>query len=88
MTETPDQKRQRRIATAPPLSRAIIQRAIQGTAFPRGAIKAMCLECLGFDRKGITECTGYACPLWRYRPFQPDAQSEADDDAQQPALAP
>ena len=34
------------------------------------AIKAMCLDCLQFDKKAIRECTAPRCPLWRYRPYQ------------------
>jgi len=33
------------------------------------AIKAHCLECVGWDRGEVRECTGYACPLYPYRPF-------------------
>jgi hypothetical protein len=87
MPETPDQKRQRRIATAPVSAQRILARAIAGTASPRQAIKAMCLECIGFDRKGITECTGYSCPLWCYRPFQPEQDDHDAEVAQKPATA-
>ena len=44
--------------------------AAQGTASPRAAIKAFCLECAGWDRGVVTRCSGAACPLWPYRPFQ------------------
>jgi hypothetical protein len=33
-------------------------------------VKAFCLECQGFDVPGIADCTGWACPLWHFRPFQ------------------
>jgi hypothetical protein len=48
----------------------------------------MCLECVGFDRNAITECTAPACPLWNFRPFQP-GEVESDDDEQpaSPVLA-
>jgi len=40
---TPDEKRARRIRTAPHLYRGILRRAIEGTASPRTAVKTMCL---------------------------------------------
>ncbi|MDE3023696.1 MAG: hypothetical protein KGI54_17920 [Pseudomonadota bacterium] len=49
--------------------RGIIARAYSGTASPRQAIKAMCLECVGEIRADITSCTGYLCPLWKFRPY-------------------
>jgi hypothetical protein len=73
---TPDQKRDRQIRTAPVSCQGILRRAIRGTASKRDAIKAMCLECIGFERRAIRECTGYACPLWRYRPYQADIAAE------------
>jgi hypothetical protein len=63
-------KRQARIQSAPESTRNILSRAIYGQASPRSAIKAHCLECNGFDRQAITDCTGYACPLWHFRPYQ------------------
>ena len=36
----------------------------------------MCLSCVGFQRDAIRDCTGYACPLWAYRPFQPGEDIE------------
>lgn len=34
------------------------------------AIKAFCLQCVGFVRKDITRCTAKQCPLYVYRPYQ------------------
>lgn len=68
--ETPDQIRHRRIATAPVSARGCLNRALDGKASPRTAIKAQCLECVGFDRTAVTECTAFGCPLWHYRPFR------------------
>ena len=58
------------LKNAPVSAKKTLERAFDGSASPRQAIKAKCLECLGFDRKAITDCTGYSCPLWAYRPFQ------------------
>ena len=48
----------------------VIRDALAGTASPRRAIKAKCLECVGFVRKDITDCTAKQCPLYAYRPYQ------------------
>lgn len=32
-------------------------------------LKALCIECMGFDKKEIKECTAPTCPLWCYRPY-------------------
>ena len=58
------------LKNAPASAKMILGRAFGGQSSPRQAIKAKCLECLDFDRKGIADCTGYSCPLWAYRPFQ------------------
>ena len=50
--------------------RGTLNKAFTGKASPRGAIKAMCLSCVGFLPKEVRACTGYTCPLWSYRPFQ------------------
>lgn len=34
------------------------------------AIKAMCLECVGFKYKRVTACTAPRCPLYSVRPYQ------------------
>ena len=54
----------------PAASRPGYIRATTGKASPRQAIKAQCLQCMGYDRAGIAACTGFTCPLWDYRPFQ------------------
>lgn len=59
-----------RIAEAPESVKKTLTRAFSGAASPRTAIKAMCLACTGFERAEITNCSGYSCPLWKYRPFQ------------------
>lgn len=41
------------------------------------AIKAMCLECVGFVRKDVTDCTCESCPLWTWRPYQVKAEEVA-----------
>jgi len=69
-----------RIAEMPLSSRSAYLRAAAKQAPPRLAIKAHCMECCGWERRAVAECTGYACPLWEYRPFQSSADSEGDED--------
>jgi hypothetical protein len=63
-------KRTRRLATIPTAYRKLFERSYTGKASPRASIKAFCLECIGFERAAITDCTASACPLWRLRPYQ------------------
>lgn len=44
--------------------------AIGGTASPRGAIKAFCLECMGYNLAEVKQCDTCNCPLFLYRPYQ------------------
>ena len=69
-------KRAGRLATTPVSCQGHFVAAWSGKCAPRRAIKAFCLECLGFDRQAISECTGWACPLWNFRPYQ---ENEADN---------
>lgn len=34
------------------------------------AIKAFCLQCVGFKYKRVTNCTAPKCPLFNVRPYQ------------------
>ena len=45
------------------------ERAYEGRSKQAG-IKAFCLECIGYDRTAIRNCTAPACPLYEVRPFQ------------------
>jgi hypothetical protein len=56
--------------SVPASARGTIQRAFDGTASPRAAIRAQCLACSNFQRDEITACTVVLCALWSYRPFQ------------------
>jgi hypothetical protein len=47
---------------------------LKGVASPRKAIKMLCAECCGYDRQAIAECPARGCPLWRYRPWEIQAQ--------------
>ena len=61
---------ERRAAKVPVSYRRLYLRVLTGEASRATAIKAMCLECVGWERKAVTECTAGACPLYRHRPYQ------------------
>lgn len=67
---TRDERVARQLANCSPMFRPVMEKAYAGTASPSRAIRAMCLECTGYDRATIRACTGYSCPLWAYRPYQ------------------
>ena len=58
------------LSTVPASARNLIERAFGGKASPRAAIKAKCLDCSGFDRAEIANCSVVLCELHPYRPFQ------------------
>jgi hypothetical protein len=62
--------RTRRLAQCPLSARTLLSRCYSRKASPRQAIKAFCQECCGYDRAAIAECSGYACPLFHFRPYQ------------------
>ena len=34
------------------------------------AVKAFCLECMGWQREEVRNCTSVACPLYLYRSYK------------------
>lgn len=36
----------------------------------KAAMKAQCLECYGWEREEVRNCTDLACPLYSYRPYR------------------
>lgn len=67
---------------APPLYAGIRAKALAGTASPRQAIKAMCLECVGYIRADVASCQITDCPLHKYRPYAAERPAEAEDLAE------
>lgn len=67
------------VATTPPTYQTIYVSSLTGKASPRQAIKAKCLECVGFEdvKNAVGGCTCFRCPLWFYRPYQ---ESGAQDE--------
>src|SRR5438046_8727594 len=58
----------------PVLYRGLAKQAVRSRA---AAVKLFCLECVGYVRKDVTECTACQCPLFRHRPYQ-----NGEDDAE------
>src|SRR6266496_3633812 len=69
-------KRAARLETTPDKFKPLMKRVYAGTASPRECAKAACLECVGFNRKTITQCPSCACALWNVRPFKNSVPSE------------
>lgn len=61
-----------RLSQIPPKYRKIYERAVEGSK--AAAIKAQCLECMGWSRSEVTRCTDMGCPLWTVRPFQEESE--------------
>jgi hypothetical protein len=72
---TREQRVAKTIAEAPVSVRGILKRASQGVGGRKNAITAMCLHCTGYDRETVRTCTGWSCPLWKWRPFQSSAET-------------
>ena len=63
-----EQRINKAIAAAGTLYRTIMQKAYNGTAAPRSAIKAQCLACVGYERVMVTHCLASAA---RFGPIDP-----------------
>ncbi len=47
----------------------------------KAAMKLMCLYCVSFQRVEVQQCTGYDCPLWLFRPYQKDTDTNDNDES-------
>ena len=49
----------------------LFKRVLSGRAPQREAVKAQCIECIGYIDvvKEIKNCADTMCPLYRYRPY-------------------
>jgi len=61
---------QERLEVVPEHQKSLYLDATTGRASARQAIKAFCLECVGWKPDDVRSCQGYACPLYLYRPFK------------------
>jgi hypothetical protein len=42
------------------------------------AVRLFCLQCVGYTRKDVTNCTAPKCPLYPHRPYQ-HGEDDADE---------
>jgi hypothetical protein len=68
--------RDERLKQIPSSLRATYEKSIKSKA---AALKSFCVECAGYDRKVVRECTDTGCPLWHHRPYQKKGEIEDDD---------
>jgi len=68
-TPTRDAKVKQKAKNVPQSARFLYEQAASGEASGREAIKVFCIECMGYDREAVKECTSETCPLWMYRPL-------------------
>jgi len=52
----------------------IVYKKAMGGRSRKMAIKAFCLECVGWCRSEVALCTDYNCPLYPYRPYKQAAK--------------
>lgn len=58
-----------KLAQMPEICRHGYLQAMKGHS--RGAaMKAFCMECVGWNREEVRACTAAACPLYPYRPYK------------------
>lgn len=66
--KTEEHKIKKRRADMPKAYRGIYDKAMSGQS-RAAAIHSFCLECVGWQREEVRQCTAYACPLFPYRPY-------------------
>ena len=64
-----NQKIEAALADATDIYRELLEKVLTRQASPAKAVKAKCLECVGYSRQEIVDCSAEGCPLFRYRPF-------------------
>lgn len=72
-----------RLRYVPPKQLALYGRAVSGVAGRSQAIKATCLDCVGWVTRDVRECSAYGCPLHPVRPYQGSGKAEEDQENQQ-----
>jgi hypothetical protein len=72
---------ERRLKWVSPKYRPGYLKALAGKASPSQAIKAMCLQCMGYCSESVVQCQSAACPLYAYRPtFDRKDEDDARED--------
>lgn len=55
--------------------RGVFEKAFTGLVRP-AAVKAKCLQCVGYNRADVRDCEKSICPLWQYRPYRTPEQKK------------
>lgn len=79
-----DEKLRATIEKVPIKWQSLTERAYAGTGSKSNAIKAKCLECVGYEdaKENVGGCKCFSCPLWAYRPYQakePGSETGAEE---------
>ena len=64
----------RRRQAIPSVYRRVYDRAAAGKSL-RAAVNSFCLECCGWQKVEVRDCTSLACPLFAVRPYQRDSHT-------------
>lgn len=62
-----EQQIEKRLSQMPSIYGKNYRRAMRGRSL-KSAVKAFCLECVGWQREEVKLCTDLGCPLYPYRP--------------------
>ena len=65
-TSTGGLAREKRLSDAPAKYRRLYRKAWEGKS-RKAAIRAFCLECVGWSENAVRLCTAPACPLFEFR---------------------
>lgn len=60
---------EKRLNDMPGIYRNNYKKAMKGRN-RTAAVKAFCLECVGWQRNEVKDCVSVECPLYLYRPFK------------------
>ncbi len=65
-------EKQKYLESDPKLFKNLVEKAFTGSVSPRRAIKAKCLDCVGYEQpfEEIANCTSQSCAPVPYRPYQ------------------
>lgn len=58
-----------RLNQIPKIYRAIYKSAAKGTS-RKAAIHSFCLECCGYEKEQVRQCTDLSCCLYEFRPYK------------------
>lgn len=58
------------LSSIPDSLTVFMYKSFLGRLSTKRAIKAKCLECVGYARAEVTNCPSVGCPLYSHRPYQ------------------